>query len=105
LAAHGLGADNGLVPPLTDAEVEEGLARLAGWERAGDEIVRVYERASFRAVIDLVGRIADLAEAANHHPDLDIRYERLRVALTTHSEGGITGKDLSLAAQIDAAAS
>ncbi len=56
-------------------------------------------------MIDAVVRIADLAEAANHHPDLDIRYQRLRVALSTHSEGGITGKDLALAAQIDAAAS
>jgi 4a-hydroxytetrahydrobiopterin dehydratase len=105
LAARGRGADNGAVPPLTDAEVREGLAGLPGWERSGDEIVRTYERASFRDVIDLVGRIADLAEAANHHPDLDIRYSRLRVALSTHSEGGITGKDLALAAQIDAAAS
>jgi 4a-hydroxytetrahydrobiopterin dehydratase len=105
LAAGGRGADNGAVPPLPDAEVEAGLARLPGWERVGDEIVRTYERTSFRDVIDLVGRIADLAEAANHHPDLDIRYQRLRVALSTHSEGGITDKDFALAAQIDAAAS
>ncbi len=105
MAARGRDADNGTVPPLSDAEVQQGLARLPGWERAGDEIVRVYELSSFRAVIDLVRRIADLAEAANHHPDLDIRYRRLRVALSTHSEGGITGKDLALAAQIDAAAS
>ena len=54
-------------------------------------------------MIEFVGRIADLAEAANHHPDLDIRYRQLRVLLSTHSEGGITDKDLALAEQIDAA--
>ncbi len=59
---------------------------------------------SFRAVIDFVVRIADAAEAADHHPDLDIRYRRLRVALSTHSEGGITERDFALATQIDAAA-
>jgi 4a-hydroxytetrahydrobiopterin dehydratase len=98
------GADNGGVAALSDDEVRAGLARLAGWARDGDAIVRTYELASFRATIDFVGRIADAAEAANHHPDLDIRYSRLRVALSTHSEGGITDKDFALAAQIDAAA-
>jgi 4a-hydroxytetrahydrobiopterin dehydratase len=48
-------------------------------------------------------RIADAAEAADHHPDLDIRYRHLRVVLSTHSEGGITGKDLALAAEVDRA--
>jgi len=88
---------------LSDDRVSEGLARRPGWERDGDAIVRTYELASFRAVIDFVGRIADAAEAADHHPDLDIRYRRLRVGLSTHSEGGITDKDFALAAQIDAA--
>lgn len=97
-------ADNGPVPTLSDDEVSAGLQRLPGWERVGDEIVREYELASFQAVIDSVVRIAAAAEAANHHPDLDIRYARLRVALTTHDQGGITGKDLALAAEIDAAA-
>ena len=103
LAGGGFAADNGPVPPLSDDEVRAGLDRLPGWARVGDEIVREYELASFRAVIAAVGAIADAAEAANHHPDLDIRYRRLRVALTTHDQGGITGKDLALAAEIDAA--
>ena len=90
--------------PLPDHDVNARLAGLPGWARAGDEIVRVYELASFRAVIDLVGGIADAAEAANHHPDLDIRYRKLRVALSTHSEGGLTEADFALAAQIDALA-
>jgi len=87
---------------LSDDQVAEGLARRPGWARDGDAIVRTYELASFRAAIEFVGRIADLAEAADHHPDLDIRYRRVRVLLSTHSEGGITDKDLALAEQIDA---
>lgn len=86
---------------LSDAEVSAGLATHPGWERVGDEIVRVYAPGSFRAVIDLVGRIADAAEAADHHPDLDIRYNKLRVALSTHDQGGITAKDFALAGEID----
>jgi 4a-hydroxytetrahydrobiopterin dehydratase len=101
LASPGGGAENGSVPPLSDAEVAAGLAKRPGWSRHGDEIVRVYEPGSFRAVIDLVDRIADAAEAADHHPDLDIRYSKLRVALSTHDHGGITTKDLALAATID----
>ena len=89
---------------LSDDQVREGLVRLPGWEREDDAIVRTYELPSFRAVIDFVGRIADAAEAADHHPDLDIRYSRLRVVLSTHSEGGITDQDFALAAQLDAAA-
>ena len=89
--------------PLSDAAVRDGLARLPGWTRDGDSIRREYELDSFRAVIDAVVRIADAAEAADHHPDLDIRYRHLRVVLSTHSEGGITGKDLALAAEVDRA--
>jgi len=94
----------GAVPPLPDHEVSARLARLPRWARSGDEIVRTYELPSFRATIGLVDRIADAAEAANHHPDLDIRYSKLRVALTTHDQGGLTDKDFALAAQIDALA-
>ena len=87
---------------LSDAEVRDGLADLPDWRREGDEIVRDYELESFRAVIAFVGRIADLAEAADHHPDLDIRYNRLHVALTSHDAGGLTQRDLDLARAIEA---
>ena len=97
-------ADNGPVPKLSDDAVREQLGSRPGWSRQGDAIVREYEAPSFRAVIDFVGRIADAAEAANHHPDLDIRYRRLVVVLSTHDEGGITDKDFALAAELDAAA-
>jgi 4a-hydroxytetrahydrobiopterin dehydratase len=89
---------------LSDDEVEAALQASDGWAREGDEIVRTYELESFPAVIELVRRIADLAEAADHHPDLDIRYRKLRVALSTHDAGGLTQRDFDLAAQIDAAA-
>jgi len=88
---------------LSDSEIEQALVRLPGWAREGDEIVKWYELPSFPAAIDFVGRIADLAEAADHHPDLDIRYRRLRVALSTHDAGGLTQKDVDLATQIEAA--
>jgi 4a-hydroxytetrahydrobiopterin dehydratase len=105
-----LPTDNGDVaqPKLSDDEVRDGLAGLPGWDRrAGetgtDEIVKVYELPSFMAAIDFVGRIAALAEAANHHPDLDIRYRKVRVALSTHDSGGLTALDLGLAQRIEGA--
>ncbi|MSO79526.1 MAG: 4a-hydroxytetrahydrobiopterin dehydratase [Acidimicrobiia bacterium] len=88
---------------LSDDEIRDGLVGLPDWSREGDEIVRNYELDSFPAVIAFVGRIADLAEAADHHPDLDIRYNRLRVALTSHDSGGLTKRDFKLATSIEAA--
>ncbi len=88
------------MPRLTDDEINRALVDLTGWERVGDEIVRTVQLPSFPAAIAAVNRIADLAEAADHHPDIDIRYRTLRLALTTHDEGGLTSKDLDLARQI-----
>jgi 4a-hydroxytetrahydrobiopterin dehydratase len=78
------------MPALPDDQVREQVAALDGWAREGDEIVKTYEAPSFPAAIEFVNRVATLAEAADHHPDLDIRYRKVRVALSTHSEGGIT---------------
>jgi 4a-hydroxytetrahydrobiopterin dehydratase len=87
---------------LPEDSVAERLEALDGWSRDGDTIVKTYELPSFPDAITFVTRIADLAEQANHHPDLDIRYRKVRVALSTHDEGGITDKDFALAAQIEA---
>ena len=96
-------ADNGtMAATLSDSEIEQALVRLPGWTREGDEIVKWYELVSFPVAIELVGRIAEAAEAADHHPDLDIRYRRVRVALSTHDAGGLTQKDVDLATQIEA---
>jgi 4a-hydroxytetrahydrobiopterin dehydratase len=92
------------MPALPDDQVTSGLAALDGWSREGDEIVKTYELPSFPEAIEFVNSVAALAEAADHHPDLDIRYRKVRVALATHSEGGITDKDFTLAGQIESAA-
>lgn len=86
---------------ISDADIDAALAGLPGWERIGDEIAKRFERASFPDAIAFVTRVAFLAEVADHHPDLDIRWRTVRVALSTHSEGGITGKDVALAGDID----
>lgn len=86
---------------LSDDEVTAALADLPGWEQAGGEISREYRLDSFAGAITFVVRLSYAAEAANHHPDLDIRYSRVRVALSTHSEGGVTAKDLDLARTIE----
>lgn len=90
---------------LTDEEVRAALEQLPEWQREGDEIVREFELPTFPEAIAFVVKIADLAQAADHHPDLDIRYTKVRVALTSHDEGGLTSRDTGLAKKIDALAS
>ncbi len=89
---------------LSDEEIANGLVTLAGWERSGDEIVKEYRLGNFKDSVAFVVRLSYEAEAANHHPDLDIRWNKVRVALSTHSEGGLTAKDLELAAAVEALA-
>ena len=91
----------GRMPLLSEAEVESALAVLPGWSRSGDEIQKTFERKSFADAIAFVVRVGFLAEAADHHPDLDIRWRRVRVALTTHDSGGLTTNDTDLAKQIE----
>jgi 4a-hydroxytetrahydrobiopterin dehydratase len=86
---------------LSDDEVRGGLEALPGWRRAGDEIERSYELPDFRTALAFVAYVGELAENMNHHPDIDLRYNRVRLALSTHSEGGLTAKDLTLARRID----
>ncbi|MFN2504195.1 MAG: 4a-hydroxytetrahydrobiopterin dehydratase [Acidimicrobiales bacterium] len=85
---------------LTDDEVSQALAKLDGWSVVDGMVVRELRFPSFRDAVAFVVRLSYEAEAADHHPDLDIRYNRVRVALSTHSEGGITPKDLALARTI-----
>lgn len=86
---------------LSDDEVDAALQQLPGWQRADGMVRRSVEFPSFLAGIDAVGRVAQRAEAADHHPDIDIRWRTVTFALVTHSEGGITAKDLALAREID----
>ena len=92
------------MPKLTDDQVAAALAGLPGWDREGDMIVKTFELATFPAAVDFVVAIADRAEAANHHPDIDIRWRRVRIALTTHDDGGLSEKDVALAGEIEARA-
>jgi 4a-hydroxytetrahydrobiopterin dehydratase len=86
---------------LSDAEIELGLTSLAGWTREGAAIAKTYVFPGFPPAIAFVMRVAFLAEAMNHHPDLDIRWAKVRVGLSTHEAGGITAKDMVLAGQIE----
>jgi 4a-hydroxytetrahydrobiopterin dehydratase len=79
------------------------LTALPGWQIEAGELVRTYKFEDFLAAMSFVNRVADLAEAAGHHPDIDIRYNRVRLALVTHDAGGLTSKDFALATQADKA--
>ncbi|WP_227996562.1 4a-hydroxytetrahydrobiopterin dehydratase [Nocardia australiensis] len=86
---------------LSDADITDALTDLPDWNRSGDTITRTIEAPSFLDGIELVGKVAEVAEAADHHPDIDIRWRRVTFALSTHSAGGLTGRDIVLAREID----
>lgn len=90
---------------LSDAEIAEALVGLKGWSREGEEIVREFELSDFVAAMGLITQVGILAERANHHPTLTNTYNRVRVALSTHDAGGITARDMRLAAEINERAS
>jgi 4a-hydroxytetrahydrobiopterin dehydratase len=87
---------------LDEAGVAAALRAAPGWERAGAEIRRTYRFRDFREALAFVNRVGGLAEAAGHHPDIDIRYNTVTLALTTHDAGGLSAKDFELARSIDA---
>jgi len=86
---------------LTDEQVDAALPDLNGWERADGALRRSIEFPAFLDGIDAVTRIAELAESKDHHPDIDIRWRTVTFVLVTHSEGGITDKDVEMARGID----
>ena len=87
---------------LSDQETRTRLAALTGWDIDGDRLRKRYTLESFKAAIAFVNRVADLAQAADHHPDILIEYRHVTLTLTTHDEGGLSARDFSLAARIDA---
>jgi 4a-hydroxytetrahydrobiopterin dehydratase len=90
---------------LGDADIERALSDLDGWRREGDAIERDYEFADFAGAMAFVNRVAEVAEAANHHPDILVHgWNKVRLTISTHSEGGITEADLALAGQASALA-
>jgi 4a-hydroxytetrahydrobiopterin dehydratase len=87
---------------LTEDEITARLGATAGWERAGDEITKTVKLSDFANAMLYVGAVAHLAQAANHHPDIAISWNRVTLTLSTHSAGGLTEADFALAAQISA---
>jgi 4a-hydroxytetrahydrobiopterin dehydratase len=89
------------MPPLAKDEIKMRLRSLDGWEFDDGELERKYKFQNFVESIAFVNRVAELAEAADHHPDISIKYNRVKLTLSTHSEGGVTEKDFALIAAID----
>lgn len=89
---------------LSDAEVEEKLSGLPGWERKGAAIEKSFKGEDFVASVRFVESLVEPAEAMNHHPDVAISWDTVTVTISTHSEGGLTAADYELAAKIDALA-
>ena len=89
---------------LSDDEIRTALADLPGWEPVDGAITKQYRLGGFPEAVDFVVLLSYDAEAADHHPDLDIRYDKVRVTRRTHSEGGVTSKDVALATVIEALA-
>ena len=87
---------------LTDDQVDAALPDLNGWERADGALRRSVKFDAFLEGIDAVRRVGEKAEEADHHPDIDIRWRTVTFALVTHSEGGITDKDVEMAKEINA---
>jgi len=84
-----------------DPKIEAALATVPAWKKTGATIARTFQFQDFPAAIAFVDQVAELAEAAGHHPDIDIRWNKVTLALTTHDAGGLTEKDFSLARQCD----
>lgn len=89
---------------LSDGEIEARLSEHPGWERRGDAICKSFERGDFVGSVRFVDRLVEPAESMNHHPDLEISWDKVTVSICSHSEGGITATDFELARKIDAIA-
>ena len=87
---------------LSEDEITAWIGRAAGWERAGNEITRTVTLGDFRDAVLYVGAVAHLAQAANHHPDIAISWNKVTLTLSTHSAGGLTAADFALAELINA---
>jgi 4a-hydroxytetrahydrobiopterin dehydratase len=87
---------------LGDAEIEDRLARLPGWERRGEAIEKAFKHDDFVGSVRFVECLVEPAEEMGHHPDLAIAWDTVTVTISTHSEGGLTAADFDLAQKIDA---
>jgi 4a-hydroxytetrahydrobiopterin dehydratase len=87
---------------LTEEQIQAALSRLADWKREGDWLTRDLKFDDFKSAMEFVNRVAGEAEAVDHHPDILIHgWNKVRLSVSTHSEGGLTGKDFKLAERIN----
>jgi len=86
---------------LTPKQIKAALPAVKDWKKQGASITRTYKFKDFVAAMDFVDEVAKAAEKASHHPDIDIRWNKVTLTLATHSEGGLTQKDFDLAKKID----
>lgn len=86
---------------MTDLEIKNALTSLPGWQQNGKAIQRIFEFPDFKAAMVFVNKIAEAAELANHHPDIDIRYNKVITALISHDSGGVTQRDVRMAGKIN----
>jgi 4a-hydroxytetrahydrobiopterin dehydratase len=89
------------MPALSAEQANHKLNALPEWKIISGELTKTFQFKDFRASLAFVNQVGELAEAAGHHPDIDIRYNRVRLGLVTHDQGGITAKDFDLAAQAE----
>ena len=90
---------------LSDNEIRQGLSGLTDWAQEGHQIVKQFKFKNFVGSMGFVTKVAILAERVDHHPDILIEYSKVKITLSTHSEGGLTDKDFSLASEIEEASS
>ena len=88
------------MPTLSPEAAQSRLTQLPGWQIESGELVRTFEFKDFVASLKFVNHVGELAEKAGHHPDIDIRYNKVRLSLSSHDSGGITERDTALAAEI-----
>jgi len=86
---------------FTQDQIQQHLGELKGWQIENGQLTKTFQLDTFPIALNFVGRVGELAERAGHHPDIDIRYNKVRLSLSTHDAGGLTGKDFDLAARAD----
>ena len=86
---------------LADSEIKQALNGLRGCQQSGEAIQRIFQFTDFKAAMQFVNKVADAAEQANHHPDIDIRYNKVIMSLVSHDSGGVTQRDVRMAERIN----
>ena len=94
-------ADKGL---SSDADIQAALGELPGWKRQGKALQKTFDLKGFKAAMAFAGTVGELADRADHHPDILIQMHKVTLTLSSHDAGGVTDRDLRLARQVEAAA-